>query len=228
MLNPFYDEDLNVVYLASKGESTIHVYDISGDKPRDCDKVAVPGNPMCGLCFLPKRCCDVRDTMVARALHCSGGAIQPISFSVPRAAKLKSFFHDDIFPPTRSFAPTGLLTASEFFGMVGGEAMPEPALESLRPEGMPLLSEKPVEKKQSTRPKSSTLLEIERANAERKNAKEAGFKRLEALAHQHAKYNSNMSMGSRKIKGERERIAARQAEDDFGSSDSGWSDSDEE
>ena len=52
------------------------------------------------------------------------------------------------------------------------------------------------------------------------------FQRLEALAHQHAKYNANNSMGSRKIKGERDRVAARDG-DNGDSSDSGWSDEDD-
>ena len=227
MLNPFYDEDTNVMYMASKGESSIHVYDMTGVsstmKPRECSKASVPGGIMCGICILPKTSCDVNDTQVSRGLHASSSSIQPITFKVPRAAKLAQYFHDDLYPLTRDFNHV-TMEADDFFN--GTDSMPAVNTISLRPTDMPLLSEKPVEKMKSSRPKASTYLAAQRKEEERKKAKDVQFQRLEALAHQHAKYNANNSMGSRKIKGERDRVAARDG-DNGDSSDSGWSDEDD-
>ena len=223
MLNPFYDEDTSIMYLASKGESSIHVYDMEGIsatmKPRECSKAAVPGGPMCGMCMLPKSSCNVLDVEVSRGFHATSTSIQLFTFKVPRAAKLNKYFHDDLYPLTRD-VDNVTMDASEFFN--GGD-MKDVNTISLRPKDMPLLSEKPVEVAKSTRPKASTYLAAQRKEEERKKEKDAQFQRLEALAHQHARYNANKSMGSRKIKGERDRVAARDA-DDNDSSDSGWSD----
>lgn len=228
MYNPLYDEDVDIMYLAAKGEQSIHAYDLSNpSKVRVCDRLAVPGNPMCGLCFLPKKMCNVQQKQVVTALHCSSTTVQPISIKVPRAASLSKYFHDDLFPATRDFdvAP---MTADQFFD--ASAKMAEPVLVSLRPNNMPLLSEKPVDTvKKSSKPEASSLIKAERAEAERKKAKEASFNRLGALANQYAKYNTNKSMGSRKIKGERERVAARKVDKiDDDSDDSGWTDSDED
>jgi coronin-2 len=227
ILNPFYDEDTDVLCLASKGENSVHIYDMSSvssptAKPKECSKAAVPGGPTTGMCLLPKVSCDVKATEVARGLQATATKIQPITFTVPRAAKLAEYFQDDLYPKTRDLNNVKM-DPETFFN--GSEPMPEVVTVSLRPSGMALLSEKPEEKRTSSRPKASTYLTAQREEEERKKAKEEQFKRLEALAHQHAKYNANKSMGSRKIKGERERVAARDADDDD-SSDSGWSDDD--
>ncbi len=216
-----------MMYLAAKGELSIHCYDLSNPaKVRECDRLAVPGKPMCGMCFLPKTSCRVSDKQVIKALYCSSTAVQPISFKVPRAAKLDEYFHDDLFPPTRDYGLTKMTAASFFDNSI---SVPEPARVSLRPSGMPLLSERPKDiAKTSSMPKASTLMMAERAEAARIKAKEASFNRLGALANQYAKYNTNKSMGSRKIKGERERVAERKKESDDDSEDSGWTDSDDE
>jgi hypothetical protein len=227
MLNPFYDEDTNIIYLASKGESSVHIYDMScvssTVKPRECSKAAVPGAPMCGMCVLPKTSCNVHVTEVLRGLHATSNSIQSMSFKVPRAQKLEKYFHDDIFPPTRDLSAVKM-EATEYFG---DGPMTDVQTLSLHPHGMELLSNKPVEKLSASRPKASTYLAAQRKEDEAKKAKDEQFKRLEALAHQHAKYNANKSMGSRKIKGERDRVAERDADDDDSSDDSGWSDDDE-
>jgi len=212
--------------MASKGESSIHVYEMNNgtNKPRECSKASIPGGPMCGFAWLPKNTCNTQNTEVTRAFHATSTSIQNVTFKVPRAAKLSTFFHDDIYPDTRDLNNVKFET-EQFFN--SEDAMPDVATMSLNSDGMVLLSEKPEEKRSSNRPKASTYLEAERKEEERKKTKDAQFKRLEALAHQHAKYNANKSMGSRKIKGERERVAARDAADADDSSDSGWSDEDE-
>jgi hypothetical protein len=227
MLNPFYDEDTNLIYLASKGESSIHVYDMDGVsstvKPRECSKASVPGAIMCGMCVLPKNTCQVQDTQVLRGLHASSTSVQTITFKVPRAAKLAQYFHDDLYPATRDLNNV-TMDASAYFDALD-VAVPEVNTVSLRPKDMPLLSEKPKDVVKSSRPKASTYLAAQRKEEERLRAKDEQFQRLEALAHQHARYNANNSMGSRKIKGERDRVAARDDDNDD-SSDSGWSDDD--
>ena len=88
-----------MIYLAAKGELSIHCYDLSDpSKVRECDGLSVSGSPRVAYASRPKLQ-QVLEKQVVTALHCSSTAVQPISFKVPRAKKLDQYFHDVYFCP---------------------------------------------------------------------------------------------------------------------------------
>jgi len=127
ILMPFYDNDLNVLFLAGKGDGNIRYYEITNDDKFVYYLSEYKSNvPQRGLAQLPKRAVDVSTCEVDRMFKVTGDGkmVEPISFQVPRKSDL---FQDDIFPDTFSGEPS--LTAEEW---VSGKAA-EPKLRSLAP-----------------------------------------------------------------------------------------------
>lgn len=112
MLMPIFDPDLNILYLAGKGDGNIRYYELTGDDkhiyPLSEYKSSVPQR---GVAILPKRAVDVSVCEIARIYKISGDGknIEPISFQVPRKSDQ---FQDDIYPDTASGEPS--LTADEW------------------------------------------------------------------------------------------------------------------
>jgi hypothetical protein len=217
---PFYDADTGCVFLCAKGEATIHIFDVPSDgKALKCAPCTVAGDPLAGLAFLSKASCNVEEVEVCKALRCTGTAVQPLSFTVPRSTEMKAWFQEDLYPPTRSTTEPSM-TASDFFS---GKTT-APILSSLCPEGLKPVSEKPI--KVVKRIDYTAKFEAERqAAAKAKELKDKEFERLQALAVQHAKFNVNKSMGGKQSKGIKVR-GEYDAETDSDRSDSGWSDED--
>jgi len=141
VITPFYDEDIGVVYLAGRGDASIKMYEIVDEAPYAHFLTEYSSQvPQMGIALFPKQVCDVKQVEIARFLKVSDTTAEPIQCTVPRTRM--EFFQDDIYPPTRVLAPT--YSSEEW--LAGGKR--DPALESLRPQGMGLLSEAPaVEKK---------------------------------------------------------------------------------
>jgi len=78
-----------------------------------------------GYCTLPKRGLNIMDCETARILKLTPGAIEPLSFTVPRKSDA---FQDDIFPDTNSLTPAH--SADEW---VSG-SVKEPVKTSLNPK----------------------------------------------------------------------------------------------
>lgn len=95
------------------------------------------GSLQSALSFLPKRALDVTKVEVARCYRLTPSSIQLVSFTIPRA-KL-DFFQDDVYPPTLDTSHAALSSAEYASGKTA-----QPAYFSLRPAGMPLLSEAPA------------------------------------------------------------------------------------
>mmetsp|Transcript_17781 Transcript_17781/g.54375 ORF Transcript_17781/g.54375 Transcript_17781/m.54375 type:complete len:937 (-) Transcript_17781:464-3274(-) len=202
-LSPLWDEGTGVLFLCGRGEATISPFELAPHSKEEADgSVTLTGmdvfrcsgfmsrsDPQICCAPLPKQRCDVKELEFYKLLRLTVRAVEPVSFLLPRAAKLKSFFNDDIFPPTRR--REAALSASDW---LQGDAAEVP-LESLRPEGMPLLSEKPMEHRVS----NSKIL-MAKVNAERETQRRTSqeFGRMQQLALQYAKYNPNESMGRRK------------------------------
>eukprot|EP00126_Sphaerothecum_destruens_P010056 Sdes_comp20670_c0_seq1m16022 len=111
VLMPFYDQDLNILYVGGKGDGNIRYYEVVDEKPFlffiNEFKTSMPQR---GFGFMPKRGCDVSQCEIARfyKLH-SSGLIEPIRMIVPRKSDM---FQDDIFPDSSSYRPS--LTADEW------------------------------------------------------------------------------------------------------------------
>ncbi|KAK6184793.1 hypothetical protein SNE40_007182 [Patella caerulea] len=105
-LLPYYDPDINIVYLAGKGNGNIRYYEIASEEPYIHFLNAYQSSsPQRGLGMMPKRGCDVTKCEVLRfyKLHAGKNLIEPISMICPRKSDK---FQEDIYPPTRGTIPS--------------------------------------------------------------------------------------------------------------------------
>ncbi|CAN7988059.1 unnamed protein product [Ixodes pacificus] len=104
VLQPFYDPDVNLLYLCAKGDSNIRYFEVT-DEPPFVHYISTyqSTEPQRGLCAMPKRGCDVHQCEIARfyKLH-SKGLCEVISFTVPRKSDL---FQQDLYPETAGDTP---------------------------------------------------------------------------------------------------------------------------
>lgn len=118
VLFPFYDPDVNLLYLCAKGDSNLRYFEITEEAPyiHYINTYQSP-EPQRGMGCMPKRGCDVLSCEIARfyKLH-TKGLCEVLSFTVPRKSDL---FQDDIYPDTMADVPA--LTAEEW---IAGETRP--------------------------------------------------------------------------------------------------------
>ena len=89
VLMPFFDPDVNVVFIGGKGDGNIKYYEVVEDKPYTYFlNEYKSSSPQRGFGWMPKRGCDVGQCEIARfyKLH-STGLIEPIRMIVPRKVK---------------------------------------------------------------------------------------------------------------------------------------------
>eukprot|EP01040_Poterioochromonas_malhamensis_P007628 gene7628-8237_t len=216
-LYPMYDEGLNVVYVAGKGDTMIRGYELSSlttDTPTDakegvaekgdkeyhymmekCFDYQVQGrDTIAGVCMLPKRVVDIRAVEVSRILKLSNDTVNEIHFHVPRADYLKDYFHDDIYLPIRSNTESKGTIYDWKSSTNENNELFAPVLESLKPEGMINVSEKPVTPLPS---ESNSKIHSYRnkiaAKEEETKQNEEKFNKLQQLAFQNAQYHRNSS-----------------------------------
>jgi coronin-7 len=151
-LFPMFDESSSVCFVAGKGDTLIRYYECSflneyeepwaGSCERGSDFQSNSREPIAGICLMDKRACNVMNVEVAKLLKMTMDSVVPITFTVPRAEALKSYFQDDVY---------GLLRSRTAGAMIddwnsGDNAKLAPQLESLKPPTVLNISEKPVEK----------------------------------------------------------------------------------
>ncbi|KAI1292171.1 Coronin-1C [Halotydeus destructor] len=144
ILSPYYDPDVNMIYLSAKGDGNIRYFEITDESPFvHYISTLQSTEPQRGVGFMPKRGCDVLSCEIARCfkLH-ARGYVEVISFTVPRKSEL---FQEDLFPDTAG--DIAAITAEEW---ANGEDA-EPALLSLKEGYKPTATSKgdmkPVAKK---------------------------------------------------------------------------------
>lgn len=111
VLYPFYDPDVNLLYLCAKGDSNIRYFEITDEAPYiHYINTYQSSEPQRGIGMMPKRGCDVRQCEIARfyKLH-SRGFCEVLTFTVPRKSEL---FQDDLYPDT--LADTPAISADEW------------------------------------------------------------------------------------------------------------------
>ncbi|KYQ89173.1 hypothetical protein DLAC_11809 [Tieghemostelium lacteum] len=105
LLMPFFDADNSVLYLAGKGDGNIRYYEIE-ESSTSVNYYYLSefksATPQRGICFLPKRACNIAECEIARGLKLTTNSMEPISFRVPRKSDV---FQDDIFPDTYAGEP---------------------------------------------------------------------------------------------------------------------------
>jgi len=112
VIMPFYDEDVNVLYLAGKGDGNIRYYEIVDEDPWQFSIGDFKTNTPCrGVAMLPKRVCRTADCEVTRMLKLCTSSVEPLSFIIPRKSEL---FQADLYPDCRS--NKAALKAADFFG----------------------------------------------------------------------------------------------------------------
>jgi len=190
-LFPLYDEDCQILYVTGKGDTTIRMYELTFEEGacliNHANDYQSAGEGMKGLGMLPKRSCDVRDVEVAKMIRLAGDTITPLSLKLPRSEALKEYFQDDVFVDTKSLQPP--IVADEWVN--GRDGVPE--LQSLAPEGMTPLSEKPAEKVKVS--SARVMREHIQEEEEKEKAREEVFSKLQNMAIQRSKFHPNVSMG---------------------------------
>jgi coronin-1B/1C/6 len=86
VLSPFYDPDVNLIYLCAKGDSNIRYFEITDETPFvHYISTYQSTEPQRGMGFMPKRGCDILNCEIARfyKLH-SKGMVEVLQFTVPR------------------------------------------------------------------------------------------------------------------------------------------------
>jgi len=107
----FQDSDNSILFVAGKGDGSIHFFEIESAAPCIHPLSDYKSNtPQNGMCLLPKQSCNVQSCEIARFLKLSGTRIEPIRIEVPRQES--QFFQDDIFPDTWDLKATS--SASEW------------------------------------------------------------------------------------------------------------------
>jgi len=121
-LMPYFDEDVNLLWVYGKGSGAVNFYELGGKK----HAVALGGIrnsvPCKGGCFIPKRACDTSKCEIARFMKLeikdSKLRICPLKFIVPRKSTL---YQEDIYPDT--YSGKKLLTDTDWLGGKNVEAL---------------------------------------------------------------------------------------------------------
>lgn len=125
VLFPFYDPDVNLLYLCAKGDSNLRYFEITDEAPYvHYINTYQSSEPQRGMGWMPKRGCDVLNCEIARfyKLH-TKGLCEVLTFTVPRKSDL---FQEDIYPDTQADTPA--MTAEEW---IAGQVK-TPVMYSLR------------------------------------------------------------------------------------------------
>lgn len=120
ILQPLFDYDTKMLYLAGKGDGNIRYYEIVEEAPYIHYLTQfLSGHPQKGLGYMPKRGVNVNQCEVFRfyKLHATGNICEPVSMIVPRKSTL---FQSDLYPDTASMTPA--TTSKEW--MVGRNVQP--------------------------------------------------------------------------------------------------------
>ncbi|KAA0723018.1 Coronin-1B Coronin-2 [Triplophysa tibetana] len=118
VLLPFYDPDINMVYLCGKGDCTIRYFEVTDESPYvHFLSLYSSKEPQRGAGFLSKRGVDVNKCEIARFYKLHERKVEPISMTVPRKSDL---FQADLYPDTAGLEPA--LLAEDW--IAGQDALP--------------------------------------------------------------------------------------------------------
>ncbi|KAI9483481.1 MAG: hypothetical protein EXX96DRAFT_558330, partial [Benjaminiella poitrasii] len=135
VMSVYFDPDCQVLFVAGRGDRTIHTYHVSDDELITLAKIEGTTLQQ-GFAFLPKRTCNVRDIEIDHFYRLTPNSIEPVGVRVPRARP--EYFQDDIFVPTSDIEHPAQDAASWFSG-----ENKQTELISLQPEDMTPLSNAP-------------------------------------------------------------------------------------
>ncbi|XP_033748826.1 coronin-1A-like isoform X2 [Pecten maximus] len=119
VLFPHYDPDLNIMFLAAKGDSIVRYYEITDEAPyAHYLNLYQSKDAQRGFAYQCKRGVDMKACEITKMykIH-NSGLCEVIPFTVPRKSEL---FQDDLYPDTSK--DQAALTAEEWFN--GKDACP--------------------------------------------------------------------------------------------------------
>jgi len=160
LLMPFFDADLNILYLAGKGDGNIRYYEVvdGDDKQIYYLTEFKSGTPQRGIGYMPKRGCDVSVNEIARLYKVDGQGkvIEPVSFQVPRKSDQ---FQDDIFPDCIS--EEAALSADDWHSGKNSDPKRRSMAPGFVPGKKPTTDFKPIVKEEDSGPKNEKELRDE-------------------------------------------------------------------
>ncbi|KEG09412.1 coronin [Trypanosoma grayi] len=116
---PFFDEDTNLLYIASRGEGGIRFYELMDGRLVNCSAYT-SSEVHKGLCIFPKWSLDTRQCEIARFCALTPKSIYTIQMLLPRR-QADVELQMDVYPPT--FADKPALTAEQYFNGENSEPL---------------------------------------------------------------------------------------------------------
>ncbi|CAN8006476.1 unnamed protein product, partial [Ixodes hexagonus] len=126
---PLYDPDTNMLFLAAKGDITVHFWEVTFKEPFLSEASKYMGEVQTkGAGLVPKRALKVMDGEVNRVLILGQDCILPIPYQVPR--KTYRDFHADIYPDTTMASPA--IAVSDWVAKKPARVLPKVCLDPER------------------------------------------------------------------------------------------------
>lgn len=142
MLLPWWDADSKVLMVGHLGGSSIDIFQLSAStNSLEVLNTVACNSDLRGMHFFHKTTVDVTKVEILRSIRVGKTSVVPISWTLPR--KRKEFFQDDVYPDTAARTP--LFASADAFFEWDGSTVVTPALVSLNPNNMALLSTAPPE-----------------------------------------------------------------------------------
>ncbi|XP_071951784.1 coronin-7-like [Antedon mediterranea] len=111
-LMPFYDPDTKMLFVASKGATTVLYMEVTDKQPYLTSNATYMGTAQQrGIAMVPKRALNVISCEVNRLLQLTQNAILPLSYEVPRRSHRE--FASELFPDTPG--NVSAMTVDEWF-----------------------------------------------------------------------------------------------------------------
>ncbi|KAI8646498.1 hypothetical protein BD408DRAFT_410318 [Parasitella parasitica] len=97
IMSAHYDPDCQILFVAGRGDRTIHTYHLEDTTLTDISKIEGTTLQQ-GFAFLPKKTCNVKEIEIDRFYRLTPNKIEPFGIHVPKARP--EYFQDDVFVPT--------------------------------------------------------------------------------------------------------------------------------
>ncbi|KAI9011899.1 hypothetical protein CLU79DRAFT_848786 [Phycomyces nitens] len=114
VMSVHYDPDCRVLYVAGKGDRTIHTYELEDDDTLKPLEKIESGTLQQGFAFFPKTHCNVRETEIGKFYRLTPNSIEVVGVRIPRSRP--EYFQDDIFIDTLDIGHPSQDAASWFAG----------------------------------------------------------------------------------------------------------------
>jgi coronin-7 len=133
ILFPYWDADVDVLWLWSKGERLISTFEVQPDNVKEPFLALTAfqhNHPQLGVAFMRKDCVNVREVEIASSVRLCKDEVQKVAWSITRSRP--EYFQDDIYKPA-VVIDKPLISIEEWKSGKDAQDIPR---KSLQPEGM--------------------------------------------------------------------------------------------